>query len=187
MDFAFVSFTILDRILLLAGALGAAGVLLRVLFLFAGGDLDGDGLDGDPGDGFRALSVHGLSSFFMMFGLVGFALSRQNQASAGWSLLGGLLAGLAAVWIIARLCRFALRLQPSGTLPLEAAAGCSGTVYLTIPAGGTGRVNVRIGQRLREMDAVHATGGELPTGTPIRVLRVDRSLAIVQSLSSKEL
>jgi len=70
---------------------------------------------------------------------------------------------------------------------LGAAAGCSGTVYLTIPAGGTGRVNVRIGQRLREMDAVHATGGELPTGTPIRVLRVDRSLAIVQSLSSKEL
>jgi len=157
MDYSFASFTILDRIFLLAGVVGTIGVLFRLVLLFAGGDLDGDDAGPPDGDGFRALSVHGLSSFFMMFGLVGLALGRQSRAGAGWSLLGGLLAGLAAVWIIARLCRFALRLQSSGTLPMEAATGCSGTVYLTIPAGGTGRVNVRIGLYLINVNITDIT------------------------------
>jgi len=61
--------------------------------------------------------------------------------------------------------------------------GCLGTVYSRIPAGGTGRVNVLVGHRLREMDARGEAGGDLPTGTPIRVVRVEQSLAIVQPLS----
>lgn len=104
------------------------------------------------------LSVHGLTSFATMFGLVGLALSRQSRAGMGWSILGATLAGLASIWVITRLFRFARGLQSSGNIPPQAAVGCLGTVYLTIPAGGTGRVNVRIGQRLREMDAIH-TGG----------------------------
>ncbi|MDR3673734.1 MAG: hypothetical protein P4L36_23030 [Holophaga sp.] len=186
------SFTTLDRIFLLTGTLGSIVVLFRVVTLFAGGDLGEDAgaveLDdpGEAGDGFQLLSLHGLSSFFMMFGLVGLALGRQSRAGAGWSLLGAVLAGMGAIWVIARLFRFALRLQSSGTIPAQAAKGCLGTVYLTIPAGGTGRVNVQIGQRRREMDAIHEAGTELPTGSPIRVMRVERSLAIVQSFSSPE-
>jgi hypothetical protein len=84
------------------------------------------------------------------------------------------------------LFRFARRLLSSGTLPPEAAVGCPGTVHLTIPAGGTGRVGVRIGQRARDMDAVHAGRTALPTGTPIRVLRVERSLAVVRPLAARE-
>ena len=187
MDLA--SFTRLDRIFLLCATLGSIVALSRVLFLFVGGEPGEDTpeLDdlGTPGSGFRYLSLHGLSSFFMMFGLVGLALNHQG-AGAGASILGGLVAGAAAIWIIVRLFRFALRLQSSGTLPAQAAAGCLGSVYLTIPAGGVGRVNVRIGQRLREMDAIAADGLELPTGTAIRVLRVQRTLAIVQSFPSPE-
>jgi membrane protein implicated in regulation of membrane protease activity len=186
------TFSTLDRIFLLAGTLGAIVVVFRAVVLFAGGDLGEDPgageLDGqgEAGDGFQFLSVHGLSSFFMMFGLVGLALSRQSGAGAGWSLLGGVLAGLGAIWVIARLFRFALRLQSSGTIPAQAAAGCLGTVYLSIPAGGTGRVNVQIGQRWRELDATHEAGTELPTGTPIRVMRVERAVAIVQPLTFPE-
>jgi membrane protein implicated in regulation of membrane protease activity len=184
-----LSFSTLDRIFLLAGILGAIVVVCRVVLLLAGGDAhgvpDGD-LDVDAGDGFHLLSVHGLASFFMMFGFVGLALSRQSQARPGWSILGGTLAGAAAIWVIAHLFRFALGLQSSGNVSPQAAAGCVGTVYLTIPAGGTGRVNVRIGQRVREMDAMDAEGGELPTGTSVRVVRVERSLAIVKTLSAPE-
>lgn len=172
------SFSGLDRIFLGAAALGAVAVLARLAGLFAG-------LDGDDGDDFQILSLHGLSSFFLMFGLVGIALNRQSGAGAGLSLLGGILAGAAAVWALARVFRLALRLQSNGTLQPQAAAGCLGTVCAKIPAGGTGRVNVLIGQRLREMDAVEEYGGELPTGTPVRVVRVQRSLAIVQTLSSE--
>jgi hypothetical protein len=194
MDSWTTSFTILDRIFLLAGMIGAIVVVFRVILLIAGGDLDGDdpgggdgGLPGEEGgDGFHFLTVHGLSSFFMGFGLVGLALSRQSKAGMGLSILGGILAGTAAIWVIARLFRLTHGLQSSGTLNPQAAAGCFGTVYMNIPAGGTGRVNVQIGQRLREMDAMAAEGAELPTGTPIRVVRVDRSLAVVQPVSAQE-
>ena len=194
MRFLSQSLPLLDRIFVFTAAIGTIAVLLRAVMLFAGGDLDGEDAghledhgDDAGGDGFRFLSVLGLASFFMMFGLVGIALSRQTRAGMGPSILGGLLAGLAALWIIARLFRLARGLQSSGTIPPQAAAGCVGIVYLTIPAGGIGRVTVRIGQRTREMDAIHAAGTTLPTGTPVRVVRVERSLAVVQTLPESEL
>jgi len=163
----------LDRVFLLAAATGAFTVLVRALMLCAGGDegADLDGHDGGEGtEGFRFLSVFG----------------HEGHAGAGPSILGGGLAGLVALVGIARLFHLASRLQSSGTLPPQAAVGCQGVVYLGIPAGGTGRVTVRIGERLREMDARHSAGTPLPTGTPIQVLRVERTLAIVQPLSPLE-
>lgn len=184
----FASLSNLDWVFITAGASGTLVVLLRVGLLLVGLSLDLDGDEfgdmdghGDHGDGFHFLTVHSLASFLMMFGLAGFAL-RRNQAGTAWAILGGILAGLGAIWVIARLFRFAHRLQSSGTLRLEDAVGSLGTVYLTIPAGQTGRVSLRIGQRLREMDAVHAGSGPLVTGTPVRVLRVERSVAVVEPL-----
>jgi membrane protein implicated in regulation of membrane protease activity len=176
--------------LALCGALGSAVLIVRLGLLAAGAALDGDGLavegHADPGDGFQVLSVHTLASFLMMFGLVGLALSRQSGVGPGWSILGGMAAGLGSVLLIARLFQAARGLQSSGNLSTQAAAGCLGTVYQRIPQGGTGRVTVRIGQRLREMDAIHAAGTELPTGTPVRVVRVEQVLAVVQPLPPAE-
>jgi hypothetical protein len=187
------TFSTLDRIFLLAALIGTIVVVYRVIALFFGGDLEGEAFGdahgdghGQTGEGLHFFSVHGLSSFLMMFGLVGLALSRQSQAGAGLAILGGILAGLAAVWIIGRLFHLTHGLHSSGTLQPKAAAGCFGTVYLTIPAGGIGRVNVQIGQRTREMDAIHADGTELPTGTAVQVVRVERSLAVVQPVSAME-
>jgi len=175
------SLSSLEVIFLGLAVLGALGAVARLVTMLAG--MDGD--DGDDGDDFQVLSVQGLSSFFLMSGLVGIALARQTGAGAVPSLLGGFLAGAATVGILARVFRLAQNLQSSGTIPPRAAVGCLGTVHERIPERGTGRVNVRIGQRIREMDAEEASGGGLPTGTPIRVVRVERSLAIVQSLSQE--
>jgi len=189
MEFLTHSLPMLDRIFLAASAAGAFTVLLRAVLLFAGGDLDGHEGD-DPGEGaegFRFLSVFGLAAFFMMFGLVGLALRHQSGAGPGATLVGGGLAGLTALWGIARILHLGRHLQSSGTFLPQAALGCTGIVLERIPAGGTGRVNVRVGQRLREMEAVHSEGAGLPTGTPVRVVRVERALAIVQPLSPPEL
>jgi hypothetical protein len=139
----FAALSALDRVFLFTGALGAVVLVVRMALLFAGGALDDADL-GEEGDGFQILSIHGLSSFFMMFGLVGLALSRQSRMGSELSLMGGVAAGMAAIWVIARVFRLAFRLQSSGNLQPQAAAGCTGTVYLTIPAGGIGRVTVRI-------------------------------------------
>jgi hypothetical protein len=193
MPFEYSPMTLLDELFSLAAVMGGLAGLVQGGLLLLGGGLEGDGLEagdsdltGDPAHGFRFLSLLGMASFLAMFGLVGLALSRQSRVGAGWSILGALLAGQGSFWIIGLLFRLAGRLQSNGALQPQAAVGCTGTVCLGIPTGGTGRVNIQIGQRLREMDAIHAGGAELATGTRVQVLRVERSLAVVQILPPPE-
>jgi membrane protein implicated in regulation of membrane protease activity len=146
-----------------------------------GADL-GDGAssaDHHLGDGFKIISVHGLAAFFMMFGLVGFAMNRENHAPVIVSIISGVIAGAASVWIITKLFQMANKLQSVGNLDISKAVGCRGIVYMRIPKGASGRVMLNIGGRQREMDAVHVSGEEVATGTPIAVVRIDESLAVV--------
>jgi hypothetical protein len=74
-------------------------------------------------------------------------------------------------------------LQSSGTLQTSAALGCTGTVYLTIPEQGTGRVSISFQSRLREFDAVAIDGKKIPTGTAIKVVQVNANVLVVDVLS----
>jgi membrane protein implicated in regulation of membrane protease activity len=190
MDSWFAFLTPTDRFFLLCAAVGSVGVLLRLAsqFLgFASGSLDGDAdLSGDAStdihdafDGFKIISIHGLAAFFMMFGLVGFAMRRESQAGIFISVFFGAIAGAASVWVIAKLFKMAARLQSVGNLDIAKAVGCTGTVYLKIPKGSSGRVVVNVGGRQREMDAVHVGGEEIATGVPIVVVRLDDSIAVI--------
>ncbi len=158
------------------------GIKLVLQFMGAAGDVDThlDAHHPDSDVGFKLLSFHGLTSFLMMFGLVGLALYRQNRAGALIAMVGAVAAGLASVWIIGRIFGFAGRLQSSGTLETAAAVGSTGTVYSNISAGGTGRVTINFNGRLREFDAAAVDKAEIATGTPIRVVRVDANILIVE-------
>lgn len=182
----------LDYLFLLCALLGGIPLIIRFIMLFMGADFGGDSiLDADVdapdmGDGFdadaslRFLSLHGITSFLMMFGLVGYALYRHNEAGALVSLGGATAAGLACFWVIGWLFKSIAKLQHSGTLDLNHTVGALGSVYLTIHAGQTGRVNVEVDGRLREFDAVAASGLELPTGTLIRVVRRNGNVLVVE-------
>jgi membrane protein implicated in regulation of membrane protease activity len=194
MTHAFADFNGFEIFFLLCAVVGGFFVLVRLVLQFLGadthvdGDLDVDmNIDAHHADsdvGFKLLSVHGLTSFLMMFGLVGLALYRQSKVGFLGSLIGACLAGLASVWVIGRLFALFNRLQSSGTLPTSQAVGCTGTVYLNIPAGGTGRVTINFHNRLREFDAVARDGGgELLTGTPIKVVQVHSNVLVVEKLS----
>jgi membrane protein implicated in regulation of membrane protease activity len=146
-------------------------------------DVDADvGVEADVGDGevalqdstasFRLLTFQGLTGFFMMFGLVGLALTRQTKVSEPWAIVGAFIWGLLTLWVIAKMFQFMKSLQSSGTIDMRNAVGQEGTVYLTIPAGGTGKAQVAIQDRLRVLDAVTQDGEKLKTGEPIRVVRV---------------
>jgi len=175
---------------LICGGIGSVFVLVKLILQFIGGDVDADfdadievdAAHPDSDVGFKILSLHSLSAFLMMFGLVGLALYRQSHLGFAVSLLGGTLSGVASVWIIGKLFLWAARLQSSGTLSTSAALGSSGTVYLTIPANGTGRVNVSIQGRLREFDAVSRDGLSLATGTAIKVVQVNANVLVVEAL-----
>ncbi len=189
---AFSDFNGLEVFFLACAVIGGFFVLMKLIMQFVGGDTDstvdvhGDiGVDAhhvDSDVGFRLLSMHGISAFFMMFGLVGLALYRQSQVGVFISMIGAVAAGLAAVWVIGKLFQGASRLQSSGTLKTSDAVGSTGTVYLTIPKGGTGRVSINFRNHLREFDASEKDGAELPTGTPIRVVRVNANILVVESI-----
>lgn len=190
---AFSDFNGLEMFFLACAIIGGFFVFVKFVMQFVGGDMDTSaGVDGnididsshaDSDVGFRLLSLQGLSAFFMMFGLVGLALYRQSQVGTLIAILGAVVAGMVSVWVIGKLFQGAVSLQSSGTLKTADAVGSSGTVYLTIPEGGTGRVSLNFQNRLREFDASEKNGSQVPTGTPVRVVQVKANVLVVEILN----
>lgn len=188
----------LDTVFVICAVIGGALFVVQLalqLVGFAGGHIDVD-TDSHVGDvhpsadwSFKVLSTQGLTAFFLMFGLIGLATLRsQDNPTALHSALAtvaGLLGGVATTWVIARLFRFASRMQSSGTLDFKRAIGATGTVYLTIRSDKPGKVTVAVAGRLLTLDARLAEGdtAELATGAPIVVTQVfpDESVAVRRS------
>lgn len=163
-----------------SAALGTVFLLTRIVLLVVGAGGHGggidvghdaalDGADGTSDAAFKLVSLQSLTAFFLMFGLVGLALSRESKAGVGLSLAGGVVAGALAVYVIGWLFKSILSLQSSGTLEMQNAVGQIGKVYLTVPASGEGQVEIEIQGRMMILEAVSTSGCELPTGTLVRV------------------
>jgi len=177
--------------LAICAGIGGVLLLIRLVLMFVGADTDVDGdidasgggdLDGhlDSDASFKILSLQGISAFFLMFGLVGLAMYRQSGNGMGLSLIAACAAGLASVWVIGKIFSGAKRLQSSGTVKLASAVGATGTVYLTIPATGTGRVIVEFNRKQMELDAVSADAQEIPTGIVVKVKSIAGNVLTVE-------
>ncbi len=133
----------------------------------------------DSDGGFQALTIQGISSFFAMFGVVGFTLYHNASLGMVLALVGALAAGVSLrCGSSTRSSDRMLRLQSSGTVSLFAAVGSEGSVYLTVGKDG-GRVQINFANRLREFEAVSADGATIPTGTAIRVQSVAANTLVV--------
>lgn len=176
----FASMNRLEFAFTLCAIIGGLLFLLRfALQLFGGGDVDVDGdipdLDvnvGDTDSGFSFMSLHGVTVFLLMFGLIGRALLAGTATSPGLALAGATVGGLASVWGIAQIYLLMRRLQSSGNVDINNAVGAAGTVYLTIPAGGAGQVQVSYQGQMHIDDAYSEDGTELKTGEKIDVVAV---------------
>ena len=176
----FASHSGVEQMFLLSGIVGGMVLVLRLVLTIAGLDhhagIDAAHVDSDAG--FQALTIQGISSFFTMFGIVGFTLYHNATLGILLALAGALAAGSFSLWIIHKLFRAMLRLQSSGTVSLYAAVGSEGSVYLTVSKEG-GSVQINFANRLREFEAVSADGAPIPTGTAIRVQGVSANTLIV--------
>jgi len=189
----FTRFDGVEIFFLVCALVGGVFVVLKFALQFIGLDHD-TSLDHDMGGhgfephhadsdvGFQVLSLHGITSFLMMFGLVGLAMYRQSQLGILISMAGATCAGLASVWIIGKLFAVSARLKSSGTISIDSTVGAQGKVYLPIPADGTGRVLINVRNSLREYDATTQGGEELSTGTPVRVIWVDGNVLVVERI-----
>ena len=177
----FASYNGVEQMFLLAGIVGGIILVFRLILTVAGLDHHGgvDAAHVDSDGGFQALTIQGISSFFAMFGVVGFAL--YHNAALGMVLaLAGALARRrrSRSGSSSKVFRSMMRLQSSGTVSLFAAVGSEGSVYLTVGKDG-GRVQINFANRLREFEAVSADGTTHPHGHAIRVQSVTANTLVV--------
>lgn len=180
MEAFYNSLSPVQKVFLFCALVGGIIFVLRMVLMVMGlGDHDvhDGGLDhvdghGDSDVSFKLFSLHGLTCFFMMFGLVGLGLSRQFWVPDVIAAAIGIIAGLFTFWIIAKLFSSMTKLQSDGTLKLSNAIGQQGKVYLTIPAEGTGQVQVAFQGRLMIYDAISANKEEIKTGDQIVVIDI---------------
>jgi len=190
----------IEKTFLFFAIIGSVLFLIRTVLFFVGGadvdaDIDADidvggdidfagdvDFDGevdvsdvshiDSSTSFHIFSLHGITGFFMMFGLVGLAMSKQSNLSPALAVAGGLVAGILTMWLVAKIFAGMKKLQADGTLKLTNAIGKDGTVYLTIPAGGTGKVQIVIQESLKIFDAVSEKKAEIKTGENVKVKKI---------------
>ena len=180
--------TWIEIIYWLSTIVGGTLFLLRLGMMLIGGgvgdeavdtaldDAEGGGHDADVS--FKLMSVQGMTSFFMMFGLVGLAMLKANLPVL-LTVIGGIAAGLVTVAITGLVFTQMKRLQTEGTINIQNTIGTEGSVYLNIPKDGTGQVQLIAQGSLKIFDAMSKSKTALVTGEKIRVVGVNSGNTLI--------
>jgi hypothetical protein len=139
-----VLFTIYFLLVLLGGV--ADGLVDAIPGLDINLEMDAEGV-------FHMLTIQGLLSFIMMFGIFGLAVS-QSEYSPLMAIFAGTVAGLASMWMVGKVFQVIASLETDGTVIHKEAIGAKGTVYRTIRPGKSGEVQVEFQDALRTCEAV---------------------------------
>ena len=179
--------------------LGTAVFILRLGLMFIGGHLgnldasidahDMGHTHQDGTEAFQWLSFQSIAAFVMGFGWAGLAALKGSNWSwpvaVGCAVMGGLL----MVYLRAICLKALYDLASSGNIPLSAALGVEGEMYVGIPQSGEagerpmGKVKLVVNARQRIFNAVSFSGEPLPSHTRVKVTRIneDNTLAVARA------
>ena len=139
-----ILFIIYFALVLIGGV--ADGIADAIPFLDVNFEMDAEGV-------FHMLTIQGLLSFMMMFGIFGLAVS-QGDYGALPAIAAGTITGLASMWMVGKVFQAIAGLETDGTVVHSQALGAKGTVYRTIMPGRSGQVQVEFQSALRTCEAV---------------------------------
>ena len=91
------------------------------------------------------------------------------------ALVIAIILGLAAMYGMYYLMQGLSKLTSSGNERISIAIGKHGTVYVPIPAGGVGKVQVNLQNRTVEFQAVTEESEPLRTGETVEIIEVKNS------------
>ena len=146
---------------------GGCLFLIIMALMFIGIEFDLDAL----ADGSGHVSLHGISGFFTLFGLVGLYLDSQGFGVLV-SSMGGIGAGGVMFLAVSRIIMAMRNLESSGNITVDQTVGAKGSVYAEILPGESGAVTIFIDERERRYDAVTDEPAGLKTGDLIEVKEV---------------
>lgn len=131
------------------------------------------------------ISFRTLVAASAFFGLSGLA-SQAAGLSAPLQLVLAAGGGWCAMYGVHWLMRKMGQMGEDPTVRVQRAVGLEGSVYVPIPAGKqqAGKVQVKLQGRLMELEAVTAGNERLPTGTKVRVVAMEGTNLVVESLAS---
>jgi len=168
---------------------GGLFILRSIMMLVGlGGDHDGEGMDvsdstGEPVADFKLVTLHGLTAFLLMFGLVGFLTLRKDGQAMWVAVSVATVAGAVTMFIIAKIFHSSRRLYSDGTIYPTDAVGGSGSVYLTIRPGCVGKVQLTVRNALKVFDArAKDATAEIKTGESVKVVEAGDVLIVERSL-----
>jgi len=139
-----ILFMIYFALVLIGGV--ADGIADAIPFLDVNFEMDAEGV-------FHMLTIQGLLSFMMMFGIFGLAVS-QGDYGALPAIAAGTITGLASMWMVGKVFQAIAGLETDGTVAHNQAHGAKGTVYRTIKPGQSGQIQVEFQDALRTCEAV---------------------------------
>jgi len=129
----------------------------------------------------RLFSISGIVSFFTVFGWSAIIL-YSNGLHAALAVGGGFALGYGAMFGVAKMVQWSMRLAEDGNLDLDNALGKTATVYIPIPAqgGGEGKVTLTLQEQFVELSAVTEKGEAIPSGALVRVTDLKEGVLVVE-------
>jgi hypothetical protein len=173
----------MDTLFFVCAMAGGAFLIVQFALMILGlsdGDVDldaGADVDFDAGHGdswfVGVLSIRTITAAVTAFGLAGWA-ARGSEIGMVPSLVVAIVAGMGAMYAVYWLFRSVMKLEHDGTVHIENAVGKHGTVYVPIPAAhaGSGKIQMKLQDRVKEYQAVTPGTDALPTGAKIVVTSV---------------
>jgi membrane protein implicated in regulation of membrane protease activity len=168
--------------------------IIQSILTFIGADIDGAGdFDVDPSGvgadldgGINLYTFRNFINFILGFGWTAILLKDSVKSKAVLIIIAALV-GIALVTVVMLLFRGLAKMQQSGNVNVRTqAVGCTGKVYIPIPAerSGEGKVQITINNSVREYQAL-TDGDAIKTDTPIKVVEViNDDTLLVEELNS---
>ena len=152
------------------------GITADVFDGLFGTDFDAMGADAS----FKALTFQGIMAFMMFFGLAGLWVLDGDSNQTSLAIVVGSITGFGSMYGTGKLFQLFVALQSDGTIDMDDAIGSVGTIYLLIPEGGVGQIQVESGSALRTYNAKTDDGQAMATGDFAEVIDVVSSTLIVK-------
>lgn len=174
-----------EKVLWVVAIVSSLVFVVQTVMTFVGmdgdGDMGGSNVDMAVDTPFELFTFRNFINFFLGFGWTAIALKERFSVTV--TVLLSVVAGVVLVAAVMYLFYLMSRMEQSGNIDLfKSAKGCRGKVYISIPEGGVGKVQITIQGAVREYDALCRQGG-LVSGVPVVVVEAaDESTLIVEKL-----
>ena len=178
LELIFASSAVLGGVLFLLwfALMMIGGIAADVFDGIFGTDFDAMGADAS----FKALTFQGIMAFMMFFGLGGLYVLEGDSDQTSLAIVVGSLTGFASMYGTGKLFQLFVSLQSDGTIDMDDSIGSVGTIYLRIPEGGVGQIQVESGNAMRTYNAKTEDGQGMSTGEFAEVIDVISSTLIVK-------